>query len=128
MVLPIVIIFALVWYFVYYDVLQNAIFKRVISTELGPQGSKLLKAWHAIFFSFSILLGVRFKKEWLIKHHNYLFWVTLQWDLELVCLSPLRFWSKALALASLETYWASNVSLPKTKMAVSPGCVNAICV
>ena len=81
-VLPVVIIFALVWYFVYYDVLQNAIFKRDISKELGSQqGSKLLKAWHAIFFSFSVLLGVRFKKEWLIKRHNYLFWVTCQWGI-----------------------------------------------
>ena len=81
-VLPITIIFALVWYFVYYDVLQNAIFKRDISTSLGPQqGSKLLKGWHAIFFSFSVLLGIRFKKEWLIKHQNYLFWVTFQWGL-----------------------------------------------
>lgn len=79
-VLPTVIIFSFVWYFAYYNVLLNAVFRRDMPKELGPQqGSVLLKAWHAIFFSFSVLLGVRFKKEWLIKHHNYLFWVTLQW-------------------------------------------------
>jgi len=41
---------------------------------------KLAKIWHVIFFSMSILLSIRFKKEWIEKRNSgFLGYVILEW-------------------------------------------------
>ncbi|MEI6639201.1 MAG: pentapeptide repeat-containing protein [Chlorobium sp.] len=38
------------------------------------------RVWHVIFFSTSVLLGIRFKKEWIEKKDRaFLWWVTAEW-------------------------------------------------
>lgn len=38
------------------------------------------RVWHVLFFSTSVLLGVRFKKEWIEKKNRaFLWWVTAEW-------------------------------------------------
>jgi len=37
------------------------------------------KGWHSLFFSFSVLLAIRFKKSWIVEHKNFLFWASLEW-------------------------------------------------
>ena len=42
--------------------------------------SYLARVWHVLFFSTSLLLGLRFKKEWIEKRdHTFLRWVTAEW-------------------------------------------------
>ena len=38
------------------------------------------RIWHVLFFSTSVLLGVRFRKEWIEKRDRaFLWWVTAEW-------------------------------------------------
>jgi hypothetical protein len=46
----------------------------------GDEISYLARLWHVLFFSTSVLLGLRFKKEWIEKRdHAFLRWVTAEW-------------------------------------------------
>lgn len=83
LVVPVTLFFATLWYFRYYKVLEKAIFfselEGVSERIESQEGSAFQKIWHSLFFSASALLGIRFKKAWIIKHELFLFWVTLEW-------------------------------------------------
>ena len=81
-VVPLILLFALLWYIRYYDVLQNVVFKSELenASALSEQkGGFFQKAWHSLFFSFSVLLAIRFKKSWIVEHKKFLFWASLEW-------------------------------------------------
>lgn len=82
MVVPLILVFAVLWYIRYYDVLQSVVFKSELenASALSEQkGGFFQKAWHSLFFSFSVLLAIRFKKSWIVEHRNFLFWASFQW-------------------------------------------------
>ena len=83
-VLPVIMGFALLWFFKYYEVLQKVIFKTELKDAAAfkeKQEDLLQKVWHSLFFSSSVLLGIRFKKAWIIKRGNFLYWASLEWAL-----------------------------------------------
>jgi len=43
------------------------------------------RVWHVVFFSASVLFGIRFKKEWIARRDNAFLWcVTIEWLLGIV--------------------------------------------
>jgi len=83
-VLPTIMGFGLLWYLKYYEVLQKVIFKTELkdaSIFKEKQDDFLQKVWHSLFFSSSVLLGIRLKKAWIIKRGYFLYWVSLEWAL-----------------------------------------------
>ena len=43
---------------------------------------RLVRIWHVVFFSMSVLLSIRFKKEWIEKNNSlFLLLVSLEWAL-----------------------------------------------
>lgn len=50
----------------------------------GEEISALARLWHVIFYSTSVLLDLRFKKEWIEKKDQaFLLWVTAEWLLDI---------------------------------------------
>jgi uncharacterized protein YjbI with pentapeptide repeats len=81
-VVPIIIGFAFLWYFRYYNVLQYVIFREQLEHASAVKIHKervFQKIWHSVFFSASALLGIRFKKDWFIDYKNFLVWASLEW-------------------------------------------------
>jgi len=81
-VLPTIVGFAVLWYFKYYEVLQKVIFKTELKAAAAfkeKQDDLLQKVWHSLFFSSSVLLGIRFKKAWIIKRGKFLYWASFEW-------------------------------------------------
>jgi hypothetical protein len=120
-VLPLIIIFAGVWYWFYYAILvfiNPALFsKKSQDGNLKQKDKYLLKTkniksiklqitdfsyvlnnmnrltryWHALFFSTSVLLGIRFKKEWtkelpdnILGRKSFIYFVTFEWALGII--------------------------------------------
>lgn len=111
-VLPVIIIFAGLWYWFFYPVLAGLfeadvvgrvpgkfdrsdpkkdkifpIFKKIgirvfDHTRIKNDINFLARFWQVIFFSSSVLLGIRFKKEWIQRDNkNFLTAVTIEWIL-----------------------------------------------
>ncbi len=115
-VLPLLIIFAGVWYWFYYAILvfinPNLFSENVVTAELKHKDkylfrtkntqrvnlqftdfsyalndiNRLTRYWHALFFSTSVLLGIRFKKEWtkhlpknILGRKSFIYFVTFEW-------------------------------------------------
>ena len=82
-VFPGIFVFASLWYYHYFEALQNVIFKenieaaKVIQTEV----SEFDKIWYSVLFSFSVLLSIRFRREWVVHYRQFLYWVTFEWIL-----------------------------------------------
>jgi hypothetical protein len=56
-------------------------FLRIKVQDNRPYGIPcIVRLWHVIHFSASVLLGVRFKKEWIhISNSNFLILITIEW-------------------------------------------------
>ncbi len=83
-VVPIIIAFAILWQKRYFSAFEKVIFKDVLSdaNALSEQGKSVLqRSMQSLYFSASVLLGIRLKKNWLIKHNNFLVWVCVEWTL-----------------------------------------------
>ncbi len=116
LIIPLIMIFAFVWYYFYYGIIVRIINKN-IDRELGlvddykiqfnteekillkklkykiydhktskPKISKFAKIWQMLYFSASVLLGIRFKKEWIIVsnsnnlgYKSYFYILTFEW-------------------------------------------------
>ena len=113
-VLPLIIAFAFIWYRFYYGILAPILCKELPSNLVTIVRSKertkqimllrklviniydhstiskditfLARFWHVIFFSASVLLGIRFKKDWInvgakqtLGHKSFLTLVTVEW-------------------------------------------------
>lgn len=112
LVIPVIFIFSAVWYYFYYGCMiytieegkrqellnmeRNGLNYPVTKTKLipitiydhkniPPQRS-FIKVLYAFYFSGSVLLSIRFKKEWICElpegalHRKYfIFWVTAEW-------------------------------------------------
>lgn len=84
LVLPIIIGFSILWGTRYIEAFEKVIFKDVLTdaNKLTKQEkSWLQRSTQSLFFSASVLLGFRFKKNWIIKHHHFLFWVWVEWSI-----------------------------------------------
>ena len=53
--------------------------------------NRLTRYWHALFFSTSVLLGIRFKKEWtkdlpenILGRKSFIYFVTFEWALGII--------------------------------------------
>lgn len=128
-VLPLVVAFAVVWYWFYYEQVLRVVDEKV-EQKINPNGlfrvnlgereirlfrfprihipgvrlrlynhtnqpragnqpylGRLTRYWHVIFFSASVLLGIRFKKEWIyvndqigkLGHKSFVRIVTFEW-------------------------------------------------
>jgi len=116
--LPIILIFAIIWYWFYYPTLvfiKSDLFPKSIQIDskdkyLIKSGKfKLLKMrisdftkapitmnpltryWHALYFSTSVLLGIRFQKDWIkvfpkdmLGRKSYIRLVTFEWALGII--------------------------------------------
>ena len=117
-VLPLILIFAGVWYWFYYAILvfiNPGLFPKISDAGNLKQKDKhllrtkntkhiklqitdfsyvlnnmnrLTRYWHALYFSTSVLLGIRFKKEWTKDHpdnilgrKSFIYFVTFEWAL-----------------------------------------------
>lgn len=83
-ILPIILGFAFLWYFKYYELFRNVIFKdelEIANLFNKQKGGLFQRGWHSILFSSSLLLGIRFKKVWIVEHRKFLFFATLEWAL-----------------------------------------------
>lgn len=114
-VAPIIIIFAFIWYWFFYTLLvylSPSIFPKIVDASalkvklkqfnirdkivIKPpvtdfnitlkNANRLTRYWHAIFFSTSVLLGMRFKKDWatvfpdkMVQRKTFIYVVTLEW-------------------------------------------------
>lgn len=108
LVLPCILLFAVFWYCFYYHrvapIVEGNMPKEVQKTLQSPasrvektlfktlkvkiydhaaiagQRTFLARAWQVVFFSTSVLLGIRFKREWIEgKDKVFLSFVTFQW-------------------------------------------------
>jgi len=122
-VLPLIILFAVVWYWFYYELVIRIVDDK-IDQKYAPRTDKLLfsektihlfgpgrtlfpsiglrvydhsksalgvgrllRYWHVLFFSASVLLGIRFKKEWIqifpptnrVGRRSFLHLATFEW-------------------------------------------------
>lgn len=116
-VTPIILLFAIIWYWFYYILLvfinQSIFPKNVDASALRTKEihfkiknielfklhitdfkygienvNRLTRYWHTIFFSASVLLGIRFKKDWstvfpskMVGRKTFIYFVTLEWIL-----------------------------------------------
>ena len=54
-------------------------------SNIAKEVSLPARIWHVLFFSTSVLLGIRFKKEWIEKNDRaFLLWVTAEWLMGIV--------------------------------------------
>ena len=91
-VLPIVLLFARFWHKHYY-----ALATRIVQGDEGGSAATvryidkktvptLSRFWHVVYFSASVLLGLRFKKQWMqvggrtkAEARRFITWVTIEW-------------------------------------------------
>ncbi|MFQ5852158.1 MAG: hypothetical protein ACE5JU_16425 [Candidatus Binatia bacterium] len=82
-VVPLIVVFAAIWFIFYYRVIVNIIDPTIKLTayDYPRDGLSLLaQIWHAIFFSSSVLLGIRFRRQWIVPAKRmFLTIVTLEW-------------------------------------------------
>jgi len=107
-VVPLILIFGHFWYFHFYSLVALIVddkmstdLKRIVKQQTHLKIKKLFKlweikfydhkqiaekistparVWHVIYFSATVLLGIRFKKEWIEKKNlKFLFLVTFEW-------------------------------------------------
>ena len=99
-VLPVIIVFALLLYFYYYSVIFEILDKDFKRDEMKMVRIKrklflpkyylekndesqeeinfITRFWHSIFFSTSLILGIRFKKEWIHRYNKaFLFTISI---------------------------------------------------
>ena len=118
LVFPVIILFAIVWYFKYYALVLKVVspnfesilipnrtrnvefptvdkklFGKTLIKVYNHQGIKpkinfLVKIRHVVFFSASVLLSIRFKKDWIVYaspnvfgRDSFLTLVTVQWSI-----------------------------------------------
>lgn len=60
-------------------------YKKYVHRDAFNIGSFFSRLWHVFYFSTSVLLSIRFKKEWIEREDKtFLTWVTIEWTLGIV--------------------------------------------
>jgi len=61
--------FAAVWRWKFFTIVRSIVHQEVSLRSLPDAPSdRLSQAWHVVYFSTAVLLGLRFKREWIIPH------------------------------------------------------------
>lgn len=113
-IFPLISFFAFIWYRYFYHLVVQIVWKKIPSSyshsfsgdahlkekkvfktiikvfnhKEFPKGNiaTLARIWHVLHFSASVLLGIRFKKEWIeTKNKIFLRVITLEWIIGIVC-------------------------------------------
>lgn len=102
LVAPIILIFSVIYYLISYEVIFYVMTKNVAKLDHSVQKSKnkiqlpvykmsstglsykkipiLIQIWHSLYVSTSILVGLRFKKEWIrLENNKFLVIASIQW-------------------------------------------------
>ena len=106
-VLPIILISSIFWYLAYYREIGPKVlegFNELVADDVNTATTRrrrsrltntvwqtpdaaicaavptLARIWHVLFFSSSVLLGVKFSRDWLsVDNDKFNYWVTFQW-------------------------------------------------